>query len=1122
MHERSLIQKLDEFIRKYYKNELIRGSIYFAGFSLLAFLFIALAEYFGHYSTLGRALLFNAFLGFTAFCLVKYLAIPLARLYSFGQRISYKQASQVIGAHFPEVKDKLLNTLQLQERNEMHGDALLEAAIRQKTEELRPVPFASAINFRQNIKYLRYAALPVAVYAAILIISPGMISDSGQRLVHYNKVFKIPAPFEFNVLNKSLETEQFSDFTLKLELSGDKLPAEVYVEHDGNAFKMNKTDRNSFEYIFRNIQKDIPFHFRAGDFNSDAYKLSVLAKPVMLQYQLSCTYPPYVHKKNEILNNPGDITVPAGTVLKWNFLTRQTEEVLLGFGEQEFKAEQEDASHFTYMRKVFLSDAYYILNRNRFVQHADSMRFALNVVPDAKPSIQVEEKYDSVNSRQVLCVGELADDYGLSKLTFQYRYVSSEDQNKKEAGAKIRALPIDRSANPQHFYYIVNLDELGVQASDELEYFFEVWDNDGVHGPKSTRSKLLVYKAPSVKELEKEASENSNALKEKMKEALRENREVQKAMKELEMKMLEKKELTWEEKRKAENLLDRQKELSKKIEELQKNFKQNNEKEQQFKEEEMRIMEKEQQLQKMYEEIMTDEMKDVMKKLENLLHQQNKDMIKNELDKMQLNNKDVEKELDRMLEMYKQLEVEKKLDESVKKLDELTQKQEELSKKTEDKKMPGEALKKEQDKLNEEFKELQKQFKDIEQQNSKLENPKDIANTEQEEKNADSEMNSSSEELSKGGNKNAAQAQKKAASELKQISEKKKKSIEEAEGKEIEEDVDALREILENLVQLSKDQEDLMDRFQTVNGYNPQFVKMAQEQKIIKDNAQLVEDSMLALSKRVPEIRSYVNREVSKMNDHLEKSIKSFSIRDIPSVRTQQQYAMTRMNNLAVMLSNILKQMQQQMSAQQKEKDSKNAGQKMCKGKNPGKGKSGQGSRPSMGELRKMQDELNKQLREGMNKNGTGQQQGNMGTEQYARMAAQQMAIRQQLQKMMQEMDAREKEQLGGSKMLGEMQKMMEETEKDLVYKKLSAESLKRQEEILTRLLESEKAERKQEQDIKREAEQAKEKEHAVPPSFEKYIRQKNNETELLKTVPAELQPYYRQKAEEYLNTIGK
>lgn len=350
-------------------------------------------------------------------------------------------------------------------------------------------------------------------------------------------------------------------------------------------------------------------------------------------------------------------------------------------------------------------------------------------------------------------------------------------------------------------------------------------------------------------------------------------------------------------------------------------------------------------------------------------------------------------------------------------------------------------------------------------------------------------------------------------------------------------DAQALREILENTIQLSKDQEKLMDDMRTINGYNPQYVETAQKQKKVKDDAKIIEDSLLALSKRVAEIRSFVNREVTKLNENLDRSVKGFSDRNFMEIRTRQQYSMTHANNLAVMLSDVLKQMQDQM---QGDGDSKGKG-KPSKGS---KGKKGSGSKPkSMSELKKAQEELNKQLREGLNKQpGKGEEKGDgdkkpggqkpggeqgqpgmggMNSKEFARMAAQQQAIRQQMQKMLQQMGTKEKEGLGGQQKLQEMQRLMEQTEKELFNKKLSNEMLMRQQDILTRMLESEKAERKQEQEQKREAEQAKEKPATTPPSFEQYLKQKNKEQELLETIPAELQPYYKEKAKEYFKKVG-
>lgn len=1147
----SLLQRLDGFIRKYYKNQLIRGAIYFAATTLIFFLLIIALEYFGRYQSGVRAALFYSFIGVSGFCLVRFVLIPLSKLYKLGQTINYAQASVIIGEHFPQVKDKLLNVLQLKNEAGAGDQSLVEAAINQKTAELKPIPFASAIDLSKNVRYLRYVALPLVLYAAIYIVSPSMISDGSKRVLYYNETFKPVAPFSFSVENAELSAQQFSDFELKIKVAGKELPEEVYVEIGGNRYKMQQQDKMHYAYTFTNVQKDVPFVLQASEFYSDEYILKSIAKPLIISYRAKLEFPGYLGKKAEWMDNPTDLTIPAGTVVNWQFTTTNTNEILLGFAGQYLKAEAKNKDQFSYSKKFFVSSNYVIKTQNAALPTNDSMQYAITVLHDAYPTITAEEKQDSISGKQLFFIGDASDDHGLTRLAFHYQLTRFE-QNKAEPH-QMQWLPIERSGTSTRFYHQLNLNAIGMMPGDELTYYFEVWDNDGVHGSKSTKTAMKELKAPSEKELEEKTEAGSNALKDKMEQAMKDAKSLKKELKELELKMLEKKELTWEEKKKMEKLLEQQKELAKKLAEIKKDNEKLNREEAEYKKQEESILDKQQQLEKMFNELMDEDMKKLIREMEQLMQIQNKDLMKEEMEKMQLNNKDVEKELDRMLEQYKKLELDKKLEQTIDKLDKLADKQEELSKKTqesdkgktsEEKKEAKEELKKEQEKLSEQFKDAKEELKDIEEKNKELEEPEELENTEEEQKDIEQQQKDSEGDIEKGDNKKASEKQQKAAQKMKEMAKKMKSKKQEQEEKELELDAQALREILENTIQLSKDQEELMEKLRGINGYNPQFVEAAQTQKKIKDNAKIIEDSLLSLSKRVAEIRSFVNREVSKLNDNLDRSVKGFGTRNFGEIRTRQQYSMTSANNLAVMLSDVLKQMQDQMSGDGEGKEGKGKSKPGSKGKGKGKG---QGKGKSMSELKKAQEELNKQLREGLNKKdgdkgkggdkqggdkggdkpGQGKPgmgmpgMGGMSSQEFARMAAQQQAIRQQMQKMLNQMGTKEKEGLGGNGKLQEMQKLMEQTEKELFNKQITNELLQRQEEIVTRLLESEKAERKQEQDQKREAEQAKEKPAPTPPSFDQYIQQKNKEKELLETIPAEMQPYYKEKTKEYFKKVG-
>ena len=154
-----LINKLDGFIRKYYKNRLLKGLIYSSTLLCSFFLFVILLEYFGEFDVIGRSLLFYGYLGLALFILVFYVAIPLVKLVKLGKVISYEQAAKIVGNHFGGVKDKIVNTLQLSESKERIQPGqltLVSASIDQRISQLTAVSFTSAIDLSENKKYLRF------------------------------------------------------------------------------------------------------------------------------------------------------------------------------------------------------------------------------------------------------------------------------------------------------------------------------------------------------------------------------------------------------------------------------------------------------------------------------------------------------------------------------------------------------------------------------------------------------------------------------------------------------------------------------------------------------------------------------------------------------------------------------------------------------------------------------------------------------------------------------------------------------------------------------------------------------------------------------------------------------
>lgn len=1151
-----LVQKLDEFIRRYYKNQLLKGAIYATGILVSAFLAVATLEYFGHFGSLVRSVLFFGFLLATVGVLVNYIVIPTLKLNRIGQIISYEDAAKIIGSHFSNVQDKLLNVLQLQNsRSHYLSDDLLLAGINQKIAELRPVPFSSAINLGENKKHLRYV-LPV-VFAGVLIalVWPHVITKSTERLVNYQTYYEKEMPFSFQILNPDLKALQTQDYELKLKVSGQELPNEVFIKINNIEYKLNKLDNLHFSYIFSNLQQTTPFQFQAAGYTTREYTLTVLPKPSLLQFNLQLIYPAYLNKPNETIANTGDVQVPQGTKVNWVFNTRNTDQVKLAFDDSLALPVRNNENQFSYSRRLMQSLRYNIKTVNSFVSGAgDSVNYAINVLPDQFPSIDVSEKPDSLNLKNIYFSGQIKDDYGFSRLVFNYNATVTDSNGVAQTLRGTSPVSINRSNVAQPYFYFFDASQFRLMPGDKVEYYFEVFDNDGVNGPKSSKTQMMTFRAPTREEINEAAEKGNSEIKKDIEESINKARQLQKEINELSKKVNDKKQLGYEEKKKLEDLLKKQNELQNKINEAKQKNEQNTRQQNEFTQTDQSILDKQKQLEQLFENVMTPEMKKLFDELNKMMDKMDKNEVQEKLDELKLTNKDIEKELDRNLEAFKQLELEQKMQNAIDKLDELKQKEDALNKetegqkpqdkneqtnKTDNKKTDQAELAKKQEELSKEFDKLKKDLNEIEEKNKALEEPNKLPETSKLQEEISKEMENSSQQLSKNNKSGASKSQKSASEKMEEMREQMEQSMADQEQQQQEEDAQALRQILENLVNLSFSQEDLIKELSKTRVDNPKYVELPKRQNKLKDDSRLIEDSLFALSKRNPQISADVNRNISAIHQNMDKTVKSLAARDVGEASTRMQLTMKSVNDLALLLNESLEQMQNQMKQQMKSK-----GQKAGKCKNPGKGSGknpSDGGTPSMN-MRKLQEKLNQQLQQMKDALEKGQQPGNKpgskegqkpgqggmgnkgqngsgmmpGSEQFARMAAQQEALRRQMEELMSKLKNK------GKNPGGDIAEMMEQTEKDLVNKQLTNETMRRQQEIMSRLLESEKAEREREQDEQRKSNEAKNQNVSNPGQFLEYKRLKEKEMELLNTVPPGLTPYYKERVNNYFNSIGK
>ena len=1093
-----LIGKINEFTRKFYLNKLLRGSIYAAASILATYLFLFLLIYYANPGTVTKTALFFSFLILSALALGFWVIKPCLAYFKLGKNLSIEQAAKLIGDHFFTVKDKLLNTLQLKALADSspQNSLLIMAGIDQKISALRPIPFSSAIKLSDNRRHIKYILFPLAIILIIGIIAPTILREGTSGFIRYNEEILPKAPFNFVILNQQLSVTQGDDLTINLKLTGDEFPQDVYLEDGANTYKLEKQDISRFNYTFKNIQKNKSIRFFGGGFNSSTFVISVSPRPTLLNMSARLTYPAYLNRKGEEVSNVGDLLIPEGTKVTWRLATENSTSLSFLLQNNVYPLLiRENIATFSSVIKN--NSSYRVIPKNSFVSASDSLSHQITVVTDQFPNILVTESPDTLSGKALYFSGTIADDYGFSSLKFNY----SIKENGKTISENNRPIAIKTNQLENAFFYLWDLNAFELKTGQTIIYYFEVSDNDGVNGAKTARSDIKTYQAPTPQEIAAKLAEGSDVLKKKMESTIKLASSIEKESKKLSQNLLDKKQLSFEDKKQIEQLLDKQKQLDEAVKEIKKQNEKNTFEMQDNNALNEALKEKQKQIDDLFNNVLDEKTKELLQKLQRLMELNSKDQTREELSKMQMDNKSLKNELDRILELYKQLEFEQNLQNKIDRLKDMSKQQKELSKQSKDKNTSAEKIKNKQEDLNKEFKDLQKELEKLSEKNQELDKPNPFENPKKETSSIEKKQQESKDQLNKNEKEKAAEKQEEAAEQMEELTDKMSDEQQQGEEEESKINAEELRRLLENLLATSFEQEKVMLSLRKMTINDPSYVSNVQQQNTIKDNMKTIADSLFSLSKRVPQLESTVNAEVDKINFNIEKAIDQLGDRRTSEANRYQQTAMTSLNNLALMLNETLDQL-------------RNSQKKGSKG--------GKSKKQSMQQLQKMQEQLNKKMQEARDKM---EREGNKGTvqkgqmsQEFAEMAQQQQMIREALQKINSEENKDGKGALGD---LNQAIKDMKQTETELVNKKLALETMNRQKNLLTKLIDADKAQREQDEDSKRESNAAKE----FPPSYqqmlEKFKLQQQSEQELIQKLPPNLNYFYKNKIAEYFKLLN-
>jgi hypothetical protein len=1088
--QNSLNNKLKQFIIKYYTNELIKGFLLFIGIGLIYFFVTIFIEHFLWLSIPYRTFLFWVFIISQLLLFYKFICIPIFKLLGFTNRISNEDASLIIGNHFPEVNDQLINLLQLK-KNSFQSELLL-ASIKQKTQTLSPVPFNLAINFKTNFKYLYLVLIPFFIYFLFQITDNNfIIKNSYTRVVNHNIAYLPPAPFKFIISNPSLSVIENKSFTLNVSTVGDVVPDILKISFNNETYFLNKNNFNSFSFDFNQVTDPINFILSSNSNVSSSFLLSTISPPSILNFKLNLIYPKHTFKKNIVLSNVGNVSVPEGTNILWTLNTKTTDSVFYSY-KNSTSSFYKNNDIFTFKETFLNSVNYKISTSNTTLSNYENYDYNITVIPDEYPKINLESVIDSTNSNSQHFIGFISDDYALSKLEIIYKKSTSDTLYKKELFIK--------NDNFDEFTFSFP-GNLSLENGFSYDFYFQVYDNDILNNFKKSKSKTYTYKSLSNNEIENLQLDIQKKSINNLSKSILNSKSQKDIFTKIDIFNKQKNNLSWNDNQKISSFIKNQISQDKKLLKLNNNIQNNlsNSSSNSFKNDLLKRLKE--------QEKSIHSNQNLLKELSKFQNKINDEDFLKTFNKLGSKSSLQQKSLEQILELTKRFYVQKKIEKLANSILNLSKKQfkNSLNK-------SNISSKKNQDSINKEFNYIKNELDSLSINNNNLKIPFKFKDNDSIKNSISNELQKALDNLLKSNPSKSKNNQKNASDMMKDLSSSLEMQIKNSSVNQLKEDEKMLRQILDNLICYSFEQEFLINDFKSLDISNFNFSNRLKKQYTLKEHFNHIDDSLFSLSLRNPKLSNLITAEINSIHFNIDKSLSRFSDQKTYLGISNQQYALTSTNNLANLLSKVLQSIQDDLNS-------------MNMPGNASSSKSGNNSEGfQLSDIIKKQDEIlnkiatknskQKGISPGLNNSGKSSGSINVDNKRYGdifKIFQEQQNLKNLYKKLSNNNNIPPNNVLN----------LMNQIENNLLNSGISDELLKNMNNLKHQLLKLDNASFEQDEDSERNSKSNFKLFDTSNKSFQSIKKQYFNEIEILNRQALPLQPLYKKKVQQYFNILN-
>ena len=641
------------------------GLVAAIGFLLVTLIALAVALlaplHRGEYAVLRLVLLAAAAIAFAA---------AIARV--LATRTALRDAALEAGRLGGEREDELLAALELSREPEgaaaWTSPALREAAVRAAADRAREIPIERLRTWRRRGRWFTGAGVAFLLLALTGALGGARTGVAVRRIA--NPASAPVAPIKIRVEPGNREIEGGESVAIRAFVAGSQRRPELQVWAQGEwkgeplgdpeAQDGVRSGERAYAAVFRNVKEDVRYKVKVSDQETPVFAIQVRDLPRATGYRIRYEYPAYTGIKSEESQAvTADLAAPRGTRAFLEVSTNRTVAKAVLVSERgatvEGKIGERDASFQIPIREddrfsLRLSDA-----RDR---RADLGPFELRAIPDRPPTITIlapAPVEDVARDMTTTILAGATDDHGVRKILLRYRV--------RQDAERIETLHEERAgARELSIRYGWALGAFSLLPGEEIEFEVGAVDGNGVDGPRTTWSDTRRLRFPSATEILTSMDRERTESIETLEDVLKSVKDLQQKSEELSRDVGRSREMTWEQQQEVQKTLEREEQMRQQIDKVAEQLNRDAEKLSQSRALNAELVQKIQEMHQILSQIKDQSLLRAMQRLQEAMKKMSPQEIERALQQFKTSQEEIVKNLERTIEMLKQIRMEEMLE----------------------------------------------------------------------------------------------------------------------------------------------------------------------------------------------------------------------------------------------------------------------------------------------------------------------------------------------------------------------------------------------------------------------------------------------------------------------------